>query len=57
MDNSEASPLRQAAIMAHEMYQEFKDVGFSRREALELVSRVITGGIASAMDEGNNKSD
>jgi hypothetical protein len=57
VDNSEASPLRQAAIMAHEMYQEFKDVGFSRREALELVSRVITGGIASAMDEGNNKSD
>lgn len=36
------SPLREAALMAHEMYNELKLAGFSRREALELLAKMLT---------------
>lgn len=52
-----ASPLRQSAIMAHEMYTEFKKAGFSKREALELVSRMISGAVSAGLEEGNNSDD
>ena len=37
------SPLRLAAMQLHEMYTELRAVGFSRSEALTLVSRMMTG--------------
>lgn len=46
-----ASPLKQAAIAAHEMYSELKGAGFSRREALELVSKIFTSVASTALDE------
>ena len=49
-----ASPLREAAIMAHEMYSELKNAGFSKRESLELVSKMFTSAASAAMEEGNN---
>jgi hypothetical protein len=35
------SPLKEAAIQLHEMYEEFKNAGFSKREAMELTARMI----------------
>lgn len=52
-----ASPLRQAAIMAHEMYSELKNAGFSKRESLELISKMFTSAASAAMDESNNNDD
>lgn len=52
MDHSQhpepVSPLREAAVMAHEMYNELKIAGFSRREALELLARMLTASQGAA---------
>ena len=37
------SPLRDAASQLHEMYMSLRESGFSRREALYLVSKMMTG--------------
>lgn len=34
------SPMRVAAIQIHELYTELKAAGFSRSEAMELISKV-----------------
>jgi len=52
-----ASPLRQAAISAHELYSELKQAGFSRREGLELLSRILVLSMSASMDEDNNGND
>jgi hypothetical protein len=38
----EMSPLREAAVQIHEIYEEFKKAGFSRKEAMELTSQMMT---------------
>ena len=45
-----ASPMRQAAISMHEIYTELREAGFSRREGLELISKmpVSAAGAAAA---------
>lgn len=40
----EISPLKLAAGQLHEMYMEFRQAGFTRREALTLVSSVLNNG-------------
>lgn len=55
MDN--ASPLRQAAISAHELYSELKQAGFSRREGLELLSRILVLSMSAAVDEDNSDNN
>ena len=58
MDDMEnASPLKQAAIMGHEMYTELKNAGFSKREALELVAKMFTTAASAAFEEGNSNND
>ena len=52
-----ASPIRQAAISAHELYSELKQAGFSRREGLELLSRILVLSMSASMDEDNNGND
>jgi hypothetical protein len=44
------SPLREAAIAAHEMYLGFREGGFSRSEALELVARIAASAMQNEMD-------
>lgn len=39
------TPMREAAIQLHEMYQELKAAGFTRGEAMELVAKVVANGI------------
>lgn len=47
----EVSPLREAAIQIHEMYEELKAAGFSRREAMELIAKVLGQSFGSAMEQ------
>lgn len=49
-DQFEVSPLRLAAQQLHEMYSELRKAGFSRSEALKLVSDAMSAGIS-----GNNE--
>lgn len=44
------SPLREAAIQIHEMYEELKAAGFSRKEAMELIARVLGQTFGSQME-------
>ena len=45
------SPLREAAISLNVMYQELRSAGFSRRDALELVSKVMIGSLGEAIED------
>jgi hypothetical protein len=44
-------PLREAAITLHVMYEELKLAGFSRREALHLISSVMITSLFGPVDE------
>lgn len=46
----EVSPLRQAAVQIHEMYEELKAAGFSRKEAMELIAKVLGQTFIQSMD-------
>lgn len=45
------SPLRAAAAQMHEMYVELRNAGFSRRDALDLVARVVGLGVSMSIDD------
>lgn len=47
------SPLREAAIQAHELYVEMKAAGFSRGEALELLAKVMASSVSEATKQAN----
>jgi hypothetical protein len=44
-------PLREAAITLHVMYEELKLAGFSRRDALFLISNVMVTSLFGPVDE------
>jgi len=41
------TPIMASAVQAHEMYEAFKRAGFERREALEIVIRILLHGTTS----------
>ena len=45
------SPLREAAITLHVMYEELKRAGFNRREALFLVSSAMNTSLFGPVDD------
>ena len=47
------SPLREAAVQIHEIYEEFKKAGFSRKEALQLTQNMV----ATMFSQGMNSDD
>ncbi len=49
------SPLLEAAVSMHEMYCTLKEAGFSRRDALELVSKVMVFAINNMSDYENDE--
>ena len=51
-----ASPMRQAAISMHEIYTELRGAGFSRREGIELISRLLVSA-AGAAEAGEFSND
>lgn len=40
------TPIMTTAVQSHEMYEAFKRAGFDRREALEIVIRVLLHGMS-----------
>ena len=46
-----SNPLRDAAIEMHVMFTELRRAGFSKREALHLVSQVLVGSVLAGMDD------
>lgn len=51
--NEDMSPLREGAIQLHEMYEEFKRAGFSKKEAMELTVRMLGQAFGQAMNSDN----
>lgn len=45
------SPLRGAVIQLHEMFEELKRAGFSRKEALSLVGKVLAASVTEGMGD------
>ena len=45
------SPMEEAAISMHEMYVTLRRAGFSRRDALELVAKMLIMGLNDASDD------
>jgi hypothetical protein len=45
----EQSPLKAAAVSMHELYTTLKEAGFSRRDSIELIAKILTGTISDAM--------
>jgi hypothetical protein len=45
----EQSPLKAAAVSMHELYITLKEAGFSRRDSIELIAKILTGTISDAM--------
>lgn len=52
-----SSPMQEAAVAMHEMYETLKRAGFNRREALELVSRLLQSSIAEVMNAAEDEED
>jgi hypothetical protein len=50
-----SSPLLESAVSMHELYCTLKQAGFSRRDALELVSRVIVYAINNMSEYENDE--
>jgi len=50
-DYEYASPMEEAAISMHEMYVTLRRAGFTRRDALELVARMLVMGMNEVSDE------
>lgn len=58
-DNNDqvVSPLREAAISLNVMYNELRSAGFSRRDALELISKVMIGSMGEMMEDNKDIDD
>jgi hypothetical protein len=56
-DFEESSPLKAASVAMHELYSTLKDAGFSRRDSLELVAKILTGSISDAIANQQQQED
>lgn len=58
-DNEEeySSPMMAAAVGMHEMYMTLKAAGFSRRDALELIAKMLSGPIVEGMRSDDTEED
>lgn len=45
------SPLAEAAVQIHEVYEEFKKAGFSRREAMQLTQNMVNTMFSQTLKE------
>lgn len=51
LEEFNSSPLREATLQLHEMFEELKRAGFSRKEALSLVGRVLAASVTEGMGD------
>jgi hypothetical protein len=52
-----SSPMQEAAVAMHEMYETLKRAGFNRREALELVAKMMTSSISEVLGNAGDDED
>jgi hypothetical protein len=45
------SPLAEAAVQIHEIYEEFKKAGFSKRESMQLTQNMVATMFSQALKE------
>jgi hypothetical protein len=48
------SPLRESALQLHEMYLELRASGFSKKQSLYLVSKILTTAVLGSIDDSND---
>lgn len=56
-DEEYSSPMKEAAVSMHEMYLTLREAGFSRRDALELIAKMLIAGVAEAVIENDENDD
>jgi len=57
-DREYSSPMKDAAISMHELYTTLKEAGFSRKDAIELLAKIMAGTINEALNnQKNNDND
>lgn len=49
-ESVDMSPLREAAVSIHEIYEEFKRAGFSKKEAMQLTQNMVATMFGQAMN-------
>jgi hypothetical protein len=49
--DGELSPMDEAAVSMHEMYQSFRRAGFTRTEAVTIIAKVAAEAINAGADE------
>ena len=47
----QSSPLREATVQLHEMYVELRSAGFTKKEALNLVSKILTASVVGGIED------
>ena len=45
------SPLREATVQLHEMYVELRSAGFTKKDALHLVSKILTTTLFTGIED------
>jgi hypothetical protein len=45
------SPLREATVQLHEMYVELRSAGFNKKDALHLVSKILTTSLFNGTED------
>jgi hypothetical protein len=45
------SPLRESALQLHEMYLELRASGFTKKQSLYLVSRILTSAVVGGAED------
>jgi hypothetical protein len=56
-DDEYSSPMKEAAVSMHEMYLTLREAGFSRRDGLELIAKMLITGIAEAAAVEDDEND
>lgn len=63
-DKDAMSPMKESAIGMHELYLTLKQAGFSRKDAIELLARIIAAtmndmfsGVQNSKDNNDNDND
>ena len=46
-----SSPLREATVQLHEMYVDLRSAVFSKKEALHLVSKILTTSLFTGIED------
>lgn len=49
------SPLRESTLQLHEMYLELRASGFTKKQSLYLVSKILTAAVTGSMDDFNDQ--